>query len=226
VARAWVRRDERAAYEWIFDALPKEREFVLRAYPLLAVPIAFLWLGARGESPRAQEGWLALLLFLPGAYLPLLAAQVPGSASYRARWLLDTAPVERGAVDNGAIKAIAVRFLVPLAAVLAALGSVLGSAETVARLLLPALLAWIVVLRVTWRTCAAEQPLSVPPDELYVNQDWLGLLAVIAGVLTAAGIAATRLIDSWWKALLLAAMMVALEVRLDRKQRAGVLQPA
>jgi len=217
--RTWVRPDERASFEWLFDALPKERDFVLRTYPLLAVPVAFLWFSARAESAASHSRWLAMLLFVPGAYLPLLAAHVPGSTSHFARWIVDTAPVERSALDAGALKAVAVRFLVPFFALLGVLGCLLGDASVVARLLVPAWIASVLVLRATWRLCVTSPPLSVSPDELYVNQDWLGTLAVLAGVLTLAAFLASKYVVGPVHALALVAVLAAAEFVADRRQR-------
>lgn len=222
-ARIWVRPDERASYEWLFDALPKERDFVLRTYPLLAVPVGFLWISARAGSPVEQMHWLAMLLFIPGVYLPLIAAHVPASTSHKARWIVDCAPLERDALDRGAIKALAVRMLVPFYALLAALGCLLGGAGLVARLVLPAGLASVIVLRATWRVCVTAPPLSTSPDELYVNRDWIGMLGVIAVVLSALAIAASKWIDSPWKALVFALAMLALERVTDRRGAARTL---
>lgn len=220
--RFWVRGRERATFEWLFDALPREREFVLRTYPLLAVPAAFLWISASGESPAAKQGWLALLLFIPGAYIPLLAAHVPGSDSHRARWILDTAPIDDVEVRNGAIKALAVRFLLPFYALLFAIGCLLGGWALMAKLALPALVAAVIVLRVTWRRCVTMSPLSVAPDEILVSQDWLGLLATIAGVLALIAVLASRVVTGPLHAIALAALALALEWRLDRRSRAAL----
>lgn len=217
LARIWVRADERASYEWLFDALPKERDFVLRTYPLLAVPVGFLWISARSGSALEQKHWLAMLLFIPGAYLPLLSAHVPASSSHRARWIVDTAPISLEALERGAIKAIAVRILVPFYFVLATLGCLLGGAEIVARLAFPALISSVIVLRATWSTCVVAPPLSTAPDELYINRDWIGLLGVIAFVLSAIAIAASKFVDNAWKAAVFALVMLAFEVLTDRR---------
>lgn len=218
-ARFWVRGRERAAFEFVFDALPKERDFVLRSYPLVAVPIAFLFAGSRGEHGRTQDALLALLLFAPAAYLPLLSAHVPASLSHRARWLLDTAPIERGELDSGAFKAIAIRFLLPLYCALVLIGIAQGGATIVLWLALPAWLVAVQVLRRTWRLCVSDVPLSTAPDELYVNLDWIGVLGGLGLALTAIAIASARLIDSWPKSLLVTAVLVVIELAADRGAR-------
>lgn len=221
-ARTWVRGRERASFEWLFEALPREREFVLRTYPLLAVPAAFLWISASGESPAAKQGWLALLLFIPGAYVPLLAAHVPGSDSHRARWILDTAPIDEAEVRNGAIKALTVRFLVPFYALLILIGCLLGGAGLMLRLAVPALVAAVLVLRLTWRRCVTLPPLSIAPDSILVSQDWIGLLATAAGALSLVAVLASRVVTGPLQALAFAALALAVERAFDRRARAGL----
>lgn len=221
-ARTWVHGRERASFEWLFEALPREREFVLRTYPLLAVPAAFLWISASGESPAAKQGWLALLLFIPGAYVPLLAAHVPGSDSHRARWILNTAPIEDAEVRNGAIKALTLRFLVPFYALLVLIGCLLGGAGLMVRLAVPALVAAVLVLRLTWRRCVTLPPLSVAPDSILVSQDWIGLLATAAGVLSLVAVFASRFVTGPLQALVFAALALAIERAFDRRARVAL----
>jgi hypothetical protein len=225
LARVWVRGRERASYEFVFDALPKEREFVLRAYPLLAVPLGFLVLGAQSETQAPKESLLALLLFIPGAYAPLLAAHTPGSSSHRARWILDTAPVHRGEVENGVLKAVAARFVAPLYLVLVALGCLQGHWELTLQLVLPAFLCCVIALRATWRSFVVDAPLSTPHEQLYINNDWLGALAVLAIALLLFALGATRLITSWPASLAATAALLAFERVLDRRMARGDLQP-
>jgi len=221
-ARTWVHGRERASFEWLFEALPREREFVLRTYPLLAVPAAFLWISASGESPAAKQGWLALLLFIPGAYVPLLAAHVPGSDSHRARWILDTAPIEEAEVRNGAIKALTLRFLVPFYALLVLIGCLLGGAGLMVRLAVPALVGAVLVLRLTWRRCVTLPPLSVAPDSILVSQDWIGLLATAAGALSLVAVFASRFVTGPLQALVFAALALAIERAFDRRARVAL----
>lgn len=223
-ARAWVRGRERATFEFVFDALAKEREFVLRAYPLLAVPLGFLVLGAREGDAASKEGLLALLFFIPGAYAPLLVAHTPGTGSPRARWILDTAPATRAELENGAIKAVAIRFLLPLYFVLAALGFLQGRWETSLRLAPAGFVASVIVARLVWRRCAPERPLSIPHDELRIDNDWIGMLAVIAFALILVSLAAVRWLDSWPASLALIGALVAIEFALDRALAAERVQ--
>jgi hypothetical protein len=225
LARFWVRGRERASYEWVFDALPKEREFVLRAYPLLAVPLGFLVLGAQGETQAPKESLLALLLFIPGAYAPLLAAHTPGSNSHRARWILDTAPITRGEIENGVLKAVVARFVAPLYFVLVALGCLQGHWELTLRLAVPAFLCCVIALRATWRTFVVDAPLSTPHEQIYINNDWLGALAVVAVLLLLFALGATRYLTTWPASAVAIVALLAFERLLDRRMARGELQP-
>jgi len=191
-ARTWVRRDERAVFELVFDALPREPGFVMRAYPLVAVPLVFLALGLREADPESLEGLCSLLCFTTAAYLPLVSSHVPASDSADARWILETAPVARSAIDAGARKALALRVVLPLYALLALLCASLGGAWLALRVALPAGLTALIVLRATWTTCVRDRPLSVDPDELSIDLDWLGLLGALGLGLTIASVAVVR----------------------------------
>lgn len=217
--RLWVRREERASFELVFDALPRERSFVLRAYPLVAVPLAFLALGARSEGTAQAEGLYALLCFTTAAYLPLVVAHVPASDSAEARWLLDASPVPAARLHAGAFKAVAVRLVVPLYALLAVLCWSQGGPTLALRLALPGALAAVLVLRATWTTCARDLPLSVPPDELAIDLDWLGILGGLGLGLTMLSVLVVRYAPDVTSALVLAAGLLVLELLLERAQR-------
>ena len=219
-AGVWVHPDERGTFDLVFDALPQEREFVLRSYPLIAVPLAFLVVGARGEETGAQEGLLALLLFTPGAWLPILLMHVPASGSHEARWLLDTAPVSEVAVAGGALKAIAVRFVVPLYALLGLLAFAFGGADLAARLVPPAFLTAIVVLRFAWGMCVEDKPLSIDPSSLKVELNLGAVLGTFAFVLTVVAIAAHALLTSVALGLAATVVLIVVERLLDRSWRA------
>lgn len=195
---AWVRRDERGAFDLVYDALPREREVLLRTYPLLGIPIAFLWIGARGAQGRGdpwRDDLLALLFFTAGVYLPVLLSSVPLTESPRASWLLRTAPVPPGAIAAGAIKALFVRFLLPLHLALSVLALALSGPHLLARLALPALLVSLLVLRLLYGRCVRDLPLSVPPEDLRSELDWTGLGAGLAALLTLGALLANRLLD-------------------------------
>jgi hypothetical protein len=163
--RFWVCREERGSFDFVYDALPAERDFVMRAYPLLAVPLAFLILGGENTDMRS-EGLLALLMFTPAIYLPVLLVHVPATATPEARWLLDTAPLKPEVEREGTIKAIAVRFLAPLYVLLCLACVARGSLDLALRIAPPAIIAGLLTLRIGWRTSVAAPPLSLGVADL------------------------------------------------------------
>jgi MFS family permease len=217
--RGWVRRDERAVFDLVFDALPLEREVVLRTYPLVGVPIAFLVIGASGASAVTRTDLLAVLFFTACIYLPVLLMHVPASESHRAKWLLSTHPIPAGALANGVIKAIAVRFLVPLYAALGAIGWVQAGPAIVPRLALPGLLISLAVLRMIYPSTVRDLPLSVPPDEVESKYDWGGVLLAIGMGLTVAAVLVNRLLPGVVHGLALTGVLLAVELAADRRTR-------
>jgi hypothetical protein len=214
--RTWVRASERPTFDLVFDALPLEREFVLRTYPMFGIPLAFLVAGARGESGAGHDGLLAVLLFTPATYLPILLAHVPASASFHARWILETAPVSPRAIANGALKAVSVRFLLPLYVLLFALTWSQVDLVFALRLALPGALLSHIVLRKLYPMCVGDLPLSVAPDEIEAKMDWTGTLLTLAIVLTIAAVLAFEYITSIGIGLAVSAALFAIDRVLDR----------
>ncbi len=54
-ARFWVRPRDRAVFDLVYDALPLERDFVLRTYPMIGIPIAFLLVGADDSDSESMR---------------------------------------------------------------------------------------------------------------------------------------------------------------------------
>jgi len=214
--RAWLKPGERASFDLVFDALPLEREFVLRTYPLLGIPLAFLLAGSGGD-PRMREGLLAVLLFTPVAYLPILLVLVPGSASHDARWILDTAPLPREAHAGGAVKAVAVRFLAPLYAALFVLAWTQAGFGFAVRLAIPAGVFSVILLRQLYAMFVHENPLSVAPDEIEAKVDWAGVLAGLGIGTTLVAILAANFVTSFAAGLVLTAVLIGVERYLDRR---------
>jgi len=211
VRRTWVRRAERGAYELVTLALPREREFALRVYPLFGLPLAFLVLGGRDADPARAQAFGSLLLFSVVVYLPVLLAQVPCSDSSSARWLVDNAPVERSDIELGACKALVVRFLVPLYVALFALVAATIGAGFAARLAPVAFLTAVLALRALYSKCAHDAPLSIAPNELEAPFDWAGLLGGLAFGAAIVAAAAWKLLGAPWAALG-AALVLAIAV--------------
>jgi hypothetical protein len=218
--RHWVRPAEQGAFDLVFWGLPREREVALRTYPILGIPLAFLWISAWGESGKSatwRADLLALLLFTPSVYLPLLLTHVPLSESAPASWILRLAPRSDAAHVGGAIKALFARWLLPLHLALLGLGVALGEAELLLRLWLPALLLSMVLLRVLYARCVRDLPLSTPPEELRSDVDWAGLALPLAVGLSLLAVLSNRYVGRLG-GLGLAVLLVLVEMGLERKQ--------
>jgi hypothetical protein len=219
-ARKWVRREERGAFDLVFDALPLEREFVLRTYPMIAIPLAMLFAGSRAGSDVTREGLIALLLFTPATYLPILLIHVPASASADARWILDGAPISRATIDNGALKAIALRFVLPLYVVLFALAWTQAGLGFALRLAPIGFLVSLLVLRKLYAVCVTDVPLSNEPSSIRADMDWTGPLFGLAIGLTVLAIVAFRFVTNAWIAAAACALLIWLEWQAARGDRA------
>lgn len=220
-SRAWVHERERASFDLVFDALPLEREFVLRTYPMIGIPLAFLVAGARGETGAGHDGLLAVLLFTPATYLPILLAHVPATASPDARWLLETAPVSDAAIANGALKALAVRFLLPLYVLLIALAWSQVDFGFALRLALPGALLSLIVVRKLYPLCVRDLPLSVAASEIESRMDWTGTLLTLAIALTIVAVLAFKYITTVAIGAGACAVLLAVEIVLDRAASRG-----
>ncbi|MFT5688941.1 MAG: hypothetical protein ACI8PQ_001782 [Planctomycetota bacterium] len=192
ITRTWVRADERGFFDLVYDALPLEREVVLRTYPMLGIPLAFLAIGSGDAEMRTDV--LALLFFSSAVYLPVLLTQIPASESAAARWIHELSPAPDGAVVAGTIKALIVRFLVPLYAVLLGLAVLQGEAALALRLGPPGFLLSCIVLVRLYGTCVSDRPLSVPPDEIRTDLDWAGMLMGIGMGLAILAFIANRML--------------------------------
>lgn len=220
-SRWWVRANERASFDLVFDALPLERDFVLRTYPMLGIPLALIIAGARGSDVSERDAMLAVLLFIPATYLPILLVHVPATASPGARWILETAPLPRTAIDNGAFKAVALRFLLPLYAMIAAIAAAQGGIHVVVRLALPAALLALIIMRKLYPMCVEELPLSVAPGDITAKLDWTGTLLMLGIGLTVLALVALKYVDSVAAGLTCAAVLIGIEWLLDRTASAS-----
>jgi hypothetical protein len=215
--RTWVRRDERPAFDLVYDALPLEREFILRTYPMIGIPLAFLLAGSRGESDAMREGLLALLLFTSAAYLPILLVHVPATASAEARWILETSPLAPDSHARGAVKAVAIRFLLPLYALLFVLAWTQTDLGFALRIALPAGILSSILLRVLYAKFVKELPLSVAPDEIEARLDWAGVLTGLGIGLTLVAILAVRFVTNLGVGIAVAAALLVIDRVLDRR---------
>ncbi len=216
--RMWVRREERASFELVARLLPLERDVVLRTYPLVGIPLAFLAAGAKSGGPE-REALLALLLFAPPVWMPVLLVHIPASASHGARWILDGSPLDRAHIASGARKAVAVRFLVPLYVVLFGLAVWQAGPAFATRLVIPAaLVAWLTI-EPLYELCVRDLPLSRSPDDLLVEMDWTGAMIALGAVQVVAAIAAWKFLDTWPAAFVATAVLLGLAFANERRAR-------
>ncbi|MEM9379217.1 MAG: hypothetical protein AAGB93_04635 [Planctomycetota bacterium] len=192
----WVRDTERGPFAFVYDGLPAERDFVLRTYPLVAAPLLLLLMGADPGTTEG-EGLFALLLFAPAAYLPFVLMHVPTTATPEARWVVDTAPLDDTTEDRGALKAVAVRLLLPLYLGIGALVYALASPALALRLWPVAVVAGLATLRLLWRSGGAR-PLSTRANDLASawSEGLGGLLIAVAVAMTLVAVAAWRTVPS------------------------------
>ena len=215
--RLWVSRGERAPFAFVYDALPAEREFVLRTYPLVAAPLLFLALGADPSNVEG-EGLFALLLFAPAAYLPFVLMHVPTTATPAARWIVDTAPLDELTENQGAMKAVAVRLLVPLYLGIGALVMTTASIDLGLRLWPVAVAVGLLTLRVLVARGMAR-PLSTPANDLLStwNEGLGGTLMTLAVLMTLVAVAAWQMIPSPAVGWAILGAVVALELILSKR---------
>lgn len=216
--RTWVRPEERGSFAFVHDALPAERDFVLRTYPLVVAPLLFLVLGA-DPSRLEGEGLYALLLFAPAAYLPFVLMHVPTTRTPEARWVVDTSPVSAVAEDGGAAKAVAVRLLAPLYLGVGALVWVVAGQELCLRLWPLAAAVGVVVLRVLYAR-GVGRPLSTRTQDL--ASAWSdGLGGAVLGLsvaLTVLAVAAWRLLPGSWIGWAVLGAVLAAEIAAARRR--------
>ncbi|MFT7670280.1 MAG: hypothetical protein ACI8X5_002988 [Planctomycetota bacterium] len=215
----WIAPDERGPFDLVYDALPLERDFVLRTYPMIGIPLAFLVAGADTDGGQGMQDLLALLLFTPAVYLPVLLAHVPVSSSPEARWILEGAPIHPEAIEGGAIKALAVRFLLPLYLLLTSLAIYFAGPLFALRLALPGALTTMICLRLLYPRCTLAMPLSTSAADIEVRHDWTGFLLSLAMGLTLLAITAQRMITSLGSTLALVGALLAVEYALGRRER-------
>ena len=211
--RFFVRAEERASFHLVYAALPAERDFALRTWPLVLLPLAFLFLGADPETNEGRGLWV-LLVFAPVAYLPFVLMHVPVSATPAARWIVDTAPLAREAELAGTRKALAVRFLLPLHAALGAVAAGFVDMEFALTLSPVAMAAGLVALRLLYRGSVAP-PLGTAPDALggAYGDGLAGSVLTVGMLASGLGLAAWRLLPGPGAAFGLLALVLLAEAR-------------
>jgi hypothetical protein len=217
--RLWVAREERGSFHFVYDALPAERDFAIRTWPLVALPLGFLFLGADPATLEGRGLWV-LLLFAPVAYLPFVLMHVPVSATPAARWLIDTAPVTPEAELAGARKALAVRVLLPLHVGLGVLAATFVDVPFSATLTPVAAAFGLVALRLLYRA-PQRAPLGTAPDELAgaYSEGLAGAVMTVGIVASLVGIVAWRVLPGPLAGLAVLVAALVLEAYLSGARR-------
>ncbi len=214
----WVRPKEQPIFDWIYEGLPAEKDFALRTYPLMAIPLAFLFLGADASSQQGQ-GLLAILCFAPLTYLPILLLFVPTTAHPAARTLLDSSPLNPNDEAEGARKAVAIRIVLPLYLGLTMLISWLASVELALHLVPPAAGFTVLLMRSLWRHYVERPPLSTPASDLggVWRDDLTGGMFFLAVISVGLALLTWRYVPGATGGLILAAILFAVELGLSRR---------
>ena len=184
---------------------------------MIAIPLAMLFAGSSSGNSLERNGLMAVLLFTPATYLPVLLVHVPGTASAGARWILDGAPIGRDTIANGAIKALTVRFLLPLYALLFALAWSRAGLQFALFLTPIGFLVSLALMRHLYAQCVSDTPLSTDPDEIKAELDWTGQLLMIGLGLTVVAILAMKFVTSLALAATSCAVLVLFEWTANRR---------
>jgi hypothetical protein len=133
--------------------------------------------------------------------------------------LIELAPVPRAALDNGALKAVVIRFLAPLYAALGVVAAAQGRIEVAIELAPIALLVALLAARLVWPACVNDLPLSTPPEDVVVDHRWGNLLLTLGIVAAILAALATMLVTSSLRSLAVIALLAACELGFDRAWR-------
>ncbi|MEZ6014422.1 MAG: hypothetical protein R3F49_04860 [Planctomycetota bacterium] len=215
----WVTPRERGPFALVYEALPAERDFAIRTWPLVALPLAFLFLGADPTTLEGRGLWV-LLLFAPVAYLPFVLMHVPVTATPAARWLVDTAPIKEATELDAARKAVAVRVLLPLHVGLGALAAAQVDVAFALTLTPVAVAFGLLTLRLLYRP-PQRAPLSTPPSELAgaYSEGLAGSVMTVGIVASLIGIVAWRALPNAWVGWVALGCVLSLEALLSRPTR-------
>ena len=165
IEKMFLAPSQRAPFRFIQQALPAERDFAIRAWPLGIAPLALLGIGADPSTLHGQ-GLFALVAFAPAAYLPVFLMFVPTTRTPAARWILDTSPLHPRDEAIAGRWAVALRVILPLQSVIGlALFTVLPGAQVLMWCLASLLTAGF-VLGMSWNANVPFAPLSTDAVDL------------------------------------------------------------
>jgi biotin transporter BioY len=128
---------ERGTFEFVWKITSRDRKFKLRIYPslayLLIYPVFMIGTG-RGDGSFVQQiehlrestGMGIVVIYLCGTVLLTIRSQISQSEDFKAAWLYELAPIGKpGEILSGSLRAIMVKFLLPITLLLSLVLSVI-----------------------------------------------------------------------------------------------------
>lgn len=128
---------ERGVFEFVWKITSRDRKFKLRIYPslayLLIYPIFMIGTGRSDgnfqqqiEHLRESTGMAIVVIYLCGTVLLTIRSQISQSEDFKAAWLYELAPISRpGEILSGSLRAIMVKFLLPITILLSLVLSII-----------------------------------------------------------------------------------------------------
>lgn len=117
---------ERGAFEFVWKITSRDRKLKLRIYPSLAYLLTYplLMIGTRrGDGSFWQQveelgestSMAIIIIYLCGTILLTIRSQISQSEDFKAAWLYELAPIRKpGEILSGSLRAIMVKFLLPI----------------------------------------------------------------------------------------------------------------
>ncbi len=107
----FVKREEKAAFEFTAVNLGRDRGFRLKAYPLIGLPLLMMFTSLYEDRDPLYFIFMLQLMII---YLPLVITFVPYTDHHHAAWIFSALPVEKpAAFARGAEKAFIYRIVLP-----------------------------------------------------------------------------------------------------------------
>jgi hypothetical protein len=132
---------ERGAFEFVWKVTSRDRKFKLRIYPslayLLIYPVFMIGTG-RGDGSFLQQiehliestGMGIVVIYLCGTVLLTIRSQISQSEDFKAAWLYQLAPIIKpGEILSGSLRAIMVKFLLPITILLSLVLSIIWGVD-------------------------------------------------------------------------------------------------
>lgn len=132
---------ERGAFEFVWKITSRDRKFKLRIYPslayLLIYPIFMIGTGRSDgnfqqqiEHLRESTGMAVVVIYLCGTVLLTIRSQISQSEDFKAAWLYELAPISKpGEILSGSLRAIMVKFLLPITILLSLVLSIIWGVD-------------------------------------------------------------------------------------------------